>query len=71
MFARQRIGDNNGQATHGARKPPGPISSRRKLLYRGCNLSSLLPIVLSTMKLLKILLEVLMRRRMLPKVVKK
>ena len=22
---RKKVGDNNGQATHGARKPPGPI----------------------------------------------
>ena len=22
---RAKVGDNNGQATHGARKPPGPI----------------------------------------------
>ena len=29
---KRRDGDNNGQATHGARKPPGPISLRH------CNL---------------------------------
>ena len=23
---RAKVGDNNGQATHGARKPPGPMS---------------------------------------------
>ena len=27
---RAKVGDNNGQATHGARKPPGPIISHNQ-----------------------------------------
>ena len=27
---REKVGDNNGQATHGARKPPGPKLNGRK-----------------------------------------
>ena len=29
---RAKVGDNNGQATHGARKPPGPKATRQNCL---------------------------------------